>query len=158
MKTIYYTRVLLISPEFLVLMMSLCLFLLFETDLRLLFGDIKLNEKVIDWAALAPVAVLGWTISVAREVLFPNDVNQKALHEWPDFWMLKTHFNVGFLIAVCTAIACLVVALTSDLNSLDGLWLFSTFFITQLTNAGSFYLANIKIKSILIHLIGQSRQ
>lgn len=152
MKTVYYFRVFFISIEFAALVISYSALTFFETELLALFKGMKLNDKIIDWALLAPAAVLLWTLTSAREVLFPSEVKSKTFHEWPDFWKLKIHFNVGVFNSIVFSLAALFIGLFYDLKHFHGLWYFTTCFFIALINAFSFYMAHIAIKIALMPL------
>lgn len=152
MKTVYYFRVFFISIEFAVLVLSYSILTFFESELLALFKGVKLNDKIIDWALLAPAAVLLWTLTSGREVLFPSEVKPKALHGWPDFWKLKIHFNVGVFNSIVFSLTALFIGLFYDLKLFHGLWYFSTCFFITLINAFSFYMANIAIKIALMSM------
>ena len=68
-----------------------------------------LNEDAIKWAMIYPAGIAGWTFKEGMAVLFPSDKNEKALHEWPDYWRLKVHFDVGITNSILFSIPCFFV-------------------------------------------------
>jgi hypothetical protein len=112
----------------------------------------SLNEDAIKWAMIFPVGIAGWTLKEGVGVLFPTEKNEKALHEWPDYWRLKTHFDAGVMNSILFAIPCLIVWLLSALNTLVGAWVFIGFAGALSINAFSFYTAKIHLRSALIQI------
>ena len=127
MKTLYWLRVFFVSYEFVFLVLCLAAYTYSQEILSKHFPLSSLNEDAIKWAMLFPMGIAGWTLKEGRGVLFPSEKNEKALHEWPDYWRLKIHFDVGILNSILFTMPCLIVWLLDVLNTLVGAWVFIGF-------------------------------
>jgi hypothetical protein len=150
MKTFYYLRVFLFSYEFVFLIFSLAIYILFRESLEKSFLTVSINEDAFKWAMLFPISICGWTLKDGVGVIFPGEKTSKILHEWPDYWRFKVHFNVGILNSIIYLLPCIAVWFTDALNKFDGVWLFFIFAIALSINAFSFYTAKIGVRSALI--------
>lgn len=150
MKTIYYLRVFFVSYEFVFLIFSAVIYILFGEFLEKYFILVSMNEDALKWAMLFPISISGWTLKDGVSVIFPDDKTSKILHEWPDFWRLKVHFNVGIMNSISYLLPCMAVWFVGGLNKFDGAWLFFMFAVATSLNAFSFYTAKIGIRSALI--------
>jgi len=154
MKVLYFLRVFFLSYEFVFLGLCLAGYLLSQKTLSQHFPLSSLNENAIFWAMVFPAGIAGWTFKEGVGVLFPDDKNERTLHEWPGYWRLKIHFDVGIFNSVLFTIPCFAVWLLSALNTLIGTWIFIGFAGALSINAFSFYAAKIHLKSALIRLDG----
>lgn len=152
MKMLYFLRIFFVSYEFAFLALCLAVYLLSQKTLSQHFPLVSLNKDAIEWAMIFPAGIAGWTLKEGAGVLFPDDKNEKALHQWPDYWRLKIHFDVGITNSILFTIPCFVVWLLSALNTLVGAWVFVGFAGALSINAFSFYVAKIHLKSALIRL------
>lgn len=152
MKMLYFLRVFFVSYEFAFLASCLACYMLTKNFLVEYFPLPSLNEDAIKWAMIFPAGIAGWTLKEGVRVLFPGDKNEKALHEWPDYWRLKIHFDVGITNNILFAIPCFIIWILSALNTLVGAWVFVSFAGALSINAFSFYSAKIHLKSALIRL------
>lgn len=152
MKAIYFLRVFFVSYEFAFLVLCLAGYMLSQQFLSAHFPLSNLNEDAVKWAMIFPAGIAGWTFKEGVAVLFPSDKNEKALHEWPDYWRLKVHFDVGITNSMLFTIPCFIVWIMSALNTLIGAWVFVGFAGALSVNAFSFYTAKIHLKSALIRL------
>lgn len=150
MKALYYLRVFFVSYEFVFLSFSAAIYIFFGELLEKHFLVISINEDALKWAMLFPISISGWTLKNGVNVIFPDDKTSKILHEWPDFWRLKVHFNVGIMNSIIYLLPCLGVWFIGGLNEFDGAWLFFMFAVATSLNAFSFYTAKISIRSALI--------
>ena len=152
MKTLYFLRVFFVSYEFAFLAVCLTGYILTRNSLAEYFPLTSLNEDAIKWAMIFPAGISGWTFKEGLRVLFPGDKSEKTLHEWPDYWRLKIHFDVGITNSILFTIPCSIVWLMSALNTLVGAWVFFGFAGALSINAFSFYAAKIHSKSALIRI------
>lgn len=150
MKALYYLRVFFISYEFVFLISGTAIYIFFGEYLETLFTLNPISEDALQWAMLFPISVSGWTLKEGVGVIFPDDRTTRILHEWPDYWKLKYHFNVGILNSIVYLIPCLAVWFTGGLNKFGGAWLFFLFAIAASINAFTFYIAKIDVQSALI--------
>lgn len=150
MKAFYYLRVFFVSYEFVFLLISSAIYIRAGNILEGYFLSFPINEDALKWAMLFPISISGWTLKEGVNVIFPSDQASKILHEWPDFWKLKVHFNVGILNSIIYLLPCIVVWFVGELDKFDGAWLFFMFAAATSINAFSFYTAKIGVRSALI--------
>ncbi|MBL4609396.1 hypothetical protein [Halopseudomonas sp.] len=141
-----------VSVELLLLGLSLALFNIFHGYFEANFLAISFDEEAVRWAAVLPVGVAVWTFKEGVGVIFPDEKTSKSLHEWPDYWKLKVHFDIGIFNNFFYLLPCFVVWFTGALDSVEGAWVFVTFFGALLVNAFSFYKAKIVIRSLLLRV------
>lgn len=154
MKILYLLRVFFVSYEFVFLALCLAVYMFSQKLLSGSFPLSSLNEDAIKWAMIYPAGIAGWTLKEGVGVLFPSEKNEKVLHEWPDYWKLRIHFDVGIANSILFTVPCFIVWLLSALNTLVGAWVFVGFAGALSINAFSFYTAKIHLKSVLIRLDG----
>lgn len=152
MKMLYFLRVFFVSYEFVFLALCLAVYMLSQKVLSGSFPLSSLNEDAVKWAMIYPAGIAGWTLKEGVEVLFPGENNEEVLLEWPDYWKLRIHFDVGITNSILFTIPCFIVWLLSALNTLVGAWVFVGFAGALSINAFSFYTAKIHLKSVLIRL------
>ncbi|KZY96726.1 hypothetical protein A3746_10200 [Oleibacter sp. HI0075] len=152
MKMLYFLRVFFIGYEFVFLALCLAVYVYSHKILSGSFPLSSLNEDAIKWAMIYPAGIAGWTLKEGVGVLFPGEKNEKVLHEWPDYWKLRIHFDVGITNSILFTIPCFIVWLLSALNTLVGAWVFVGFAGALSINAFSFYATKIHLKSALIRL------
>lgn len=135
-------------------------FLIFSSAIYIAFGDfleryflaVSINDEALKWVMLFPISVSGWTLKEGVGIIFPDDRTSKILHEWPDYWRLKAHFDVGILNSILYLLPCIVVWFIGGLSKFDWAWLFFMFAIAASLNAFSFYTAKIAVRSALIRI------
>lgn len=152
MKMLYYLRVFFVSYELVFLVVCLASYIFFQELLSEFFPLASLNDDAVKWAMLFPVGIAGWTLKEGVGVIFPSEKDQKALHEWPEYWRLKANFDVGIFNSIAFILPCLGVWLLSALNTFVGASVFVAFAGALSINAYSFYAAKIEVKSALIRL------
>ena len=152
MKALYYLRIFFISYEFLFLIFCGAIYMAFGESLGRYFLKFPINEDALKWAMLFPISISGWTLKNGVGVIFPDDRTSRILHEWPDYWRLKAHFDVGILNSIIYLLPCVSVWFFGGLEKFEGAWLFFMFAIAATLNAYSFYTAKISIRSALIKI------
>jgi len=150
MNAIYYLRVFFVSYEFVFIIICSAIYILVGDVFEKYFLSFSINEDALKWAMLFPISISGWTLKEGVIVILPSDQTSKILHEWPDFWRLKVHFNVGILNSIIYLLPCIAVWLVGGLNKFDGAWLFFMFAVATSINAFCFYTAKIGVRSALI--------
>lgn len=150
-KVIYYLRVLLISYEFVALILFWMTYLYYRQTIDSFVVSENINKDALKWLVIYPVGLATWMLKEGVSILFPNEIMSKILHEWTDYWQLKAHFNVGVFYAVFLSVPCIYVWATNNLTTGWGgaLFLSCTFSISLA--AFSFYQAKLKIKELLIN-------
>src|SRR5699024_12435044 len=96
-------------------------------------------------AMIFPAGIASWTLKEGVAVLFPSDKNEKALHEWPDYWRLKVHFDVGITNSILFTIPCFIVWIMSALNTLVGALVFVGFVGALSVNALIYFTVGIHL-------------
>lgn len=152
MRALYYLRVFFLSFEFACSFFGIALIILFGPSLRGSYADLQLNSEAIKWLMLFPVGIAAWTLKEGVRVLFPDGKHAKVLHEWPDYWRLKAHFNIGVLNSIAYSIPCILVWIVSPSIGFTGAWVFLTCTIALSINAFSFYGASIAVRTALLRV------
>lgn len=150
MKGLYYLKVFFISYEFLFLVFCGAIYIFLGDLLGSYFLKFSINEDALRWAMLFPIGISGWTLKEGVGVIFPDDRTSRVLHEWPEYWRLKAHFDVGILNSIIYLLPCVSVWFFGELDMFEGIWLFLMFAIATSLNAFSFYTAKISVRSALI--------
>lgn len=153
-KALYYARVLFISLEFLCLVTFFCIYYFYAGYIASMLNDLSVNEEAVKWMLLYPIGLVGWMFLTGTSIIFPDEKVNKILHEWPDYWKLKAHFNVGLYFSVMLAFISFLIWLFDKIGSSVGAWMFSACCVSISIAALSFYNATISIKSILVRLRG----
>lgn len=151
-KFFYYLRLFFVSVEFLNLVFFYFVYSFLSDYFLLMLAGVSINKEAVEWMVLYPMGLASWIFLTGSSVLFPDENANHALHEWPDYWKLKAHFNVGLFFAVALSFVCFVVWLLGKISTQGGAWIFSACCVSISVAAFSFYSANIELKSILIHL------
>lgn len=152
MRALYYFRVFFVSLEFAFLVVFYAAYMVFNDDLNKYFPLESLNEDAVKWVMLLPVGLAGWTLKEGVGVIFPGDDVNRVLHQWPDYWRIKAHFDVGVLNAFLFFIPCLIVWMLGDFNTLIGATFFFAFAGSLSINAFSFYTAKLNVRTALLRL------
>jgi hypothetical protein len=152
MKAFFYLRIFFISLEFLFLILSFATYMVFGNWLEKKFLILSINKDALQWAIVLPIAISSWILKDGVGVIFPNDNTDKILHDWPDYWKLKVHFDVGIFNCIIFLLPCLGVLFSGTLNKFGGVWLYLIFAFAGLINACTFYYAIIDIRSALIKI------
>lgn len=154
MKVIYYLRVTLVSVEVLVALLGTLFFGLFEAEIVSFIGSFKPNDKALEWVIAYPLGLMVWMLRDGVTVLFPDSEKSKILHQWPGYWGLRAHFNVGLAYGFVASLTCLIIWLKGGVSNAKELYVFLVSAIVLSISAFSFYFANIKIKEMLIRSTG----
>ncbi len=147
----YFLQVFLVSLELLFFLLILLICISKQLEIGAFLESTKFNEEAIKWVTLYPLGICGWVLKDGSTVLFPDDKTNKILHDWPDYWRLKTHFHVGIIYSILFVLPCFYIWLTGEILTIYGVAIFLSCSIACSINAFSFFQAKIKIKEILIH-------
>jgi len=150
MKAIYYLRVALVSIEVLVVLIGFLSFYFFGSKIVAFIESFKPNDKALEWVIAYPLGLMVWILKDGVSVLFPDPQNAKILHQWHGYWRLKVHFNVGIAYGLVASFICLIIWLKGGVSNAKELYIFLISASVLSVSAFSFYLANIKIKEILV--------
>lgn len=150
MRTIYFLRVVLVSPEALLIGIAGLVWYHFSADLSHLAATISLNDEILEYLMVVPVGLAVWVANELRQLLQEDKGTTRLLVAWPDYWKLKLHLWVSLIYAVifvCLSIAPWVVR--SGISTGSGLLLFLTSIIGQLILSASVYAARLRAKELL---------
>lgn len=149
MVVLYYFRVFFVGLEFCTILLGVLSYI-FLCDIAAGLVDFSsMNQEAMKWLVALPAVLTGWTFKEGRIFLFPEG-GVKVLHDWPEYWALKVHFDVGMFNSVLYLAPCLVVWLFGWFGTILGLWVFTFSFMALGLNAWGFYLASIRLKEILL--------
>lgn len=150
MKPLYYLKVFFISFEFFVVLFFLFLYSWFNIEITEFIKNMKFNDKAFEWLILYPISLTVWILKDGIGVLFPDEKTNVILHKWPDYWMLKAHFNVGVFYAICFTILCVAVWLSNKILTASGATIFIACTVSLSIVALSLYNAKVRIREFLI--------
>lgn len=153
MRILYVLRVSCISFEALVIAIALLMFNFFSHELQVFAVSIELNEEFLKYLMLLPIVLAVWVINETRVLLQEDKETIRTLTAWPDYWKLKVHTWICIGYAVMFAFISFVPwATKSGVSTSNGLLIFITSIVGQLTVAISVYAARIRIKEIISHM------
>jgi hypothetical protein len=140
-----------ISFEFLILAISVLVLLGWPDRVQAISSNLVDTPEILKHFALLPSAFAGWVFVESKKLLFPEFDKKTILQEWPGYWRLKVHFNVGLFFAFIFAVIGLVVwVLGYKVNEPVGFVLLLTSVAGGFVVVISVYLAKINISEILI--------
>lgn len=148
-----YLFVIIISFEFLFIVLGICVSLVWEKPMLMIYAHLNATEDVLKYITFVPVCLGIWSVTQSRKLLFPDHEKKQILHQWPDYWKLRVRFNVTFLYACLFAISGIScwVFLVSTLPAIY----FSVMFFSILgaiSVAISIYWARVNLDEILIKI------
>jgi uncharacterized membrane protein len=149
MRFFYSLRTLLISLEALILCVAGFLWSQFRPELDATALMIEINVKILEYLMLLPVAIAVWILNELRQIPFETEATTKILVNWPDYWRLKQHIWVAFFYALLFAgLSIFPWVATTGISTGQGLLIFCTSILGQLTVAASVYSVRFRIKEI----------
>lgn len=152
MRILYLLRVVLVSVEALILAGTWLAFSYFWSEFEYLATSLSLNDEILKFLMLMPIALAVWIINETRVVLQEDKETVRILTDWPDYWRLKAHTWASLGYAVVFGLISLVPwAAKSGIGTGTGLLLFAASILGQLYLAISVYAARIRIKEIIAH-------
>ena len=146
MKVLF--RIFFISPEFVVLLGSIMIYLIWGESLDNFIKDIQFNSDVVKTFLVAPGAIFWWIFSKGNAFLQRDTENGKVLVQWDKYEDLKKCFAVGFIYAVFSLIVCGIAAITYQHSALHVISFTCGLLILSIV-AISFYFAEGEIKDII---------
>lgn len=148
----YWIRVLLVSLEALVLLLTTLIWILFAEQLQSLANSLSINEDFLSFMFLAPVGIGVWVVNESRQLLQEDKESIKLLTAWPDYPKLKIHVWIGLIYSlIFAAISLASWAAQSDVSNGAGLLILLASIAGQLIVAASVYAARIRIRELLAH-------
>lgn len=153
-KFFYFLRVLLFSPELLIILGAMLINDYFPNTVESVVSTITINENLVSYLMLAPLGLAVWILLEIRNLLQEDNATTNILTDWSDYWRLKTHTRVTIIYAVIFGLISLVPWCSEFvLKSRIGFLLFITSLLGQLCVALSLYNARIRVKEIIAKLI-----
>ena len=152
MRALYVLRVVLVSVEALVLVSAWLAYSYFVSDFEFLAKSFSLNDEVLKYLMLMPVALAVWIFNEIRVLLQEDKETVRILTGWEDYWRLKVYTWASLGYAVVFAFISLIPwAAKSGIGTGTGLLLFIASIAGQLSLAISVYAARIRVKEIIAH-------
>jgi hypothetical protein len=150
MRAGYVARVIIISPEMLVLLGCWVLTSHFETEATSIATGLNINQELAKYSVLLPISLFVWIAKEAKDLVFSNQSHAETLVNWPEYWALKVHIIVSLAYALVFCLLSAVPWLSkSGISDGPGLILFASGLTGILCVAASVYLAQMSIKEIL---------
>lgn len=114
-KTLEVIRILLVSPETLLLVLMAGLFVWKDLWLVYIGRNLLEHDDVTTWMPVLPISLCGGTIFLAFKLTEPKGGgNNKALYDWPDYWRLEYRRNIGIGWCSVSALIMLVAWIFRD--------------------------------------------
>lgn len=152
MRFFYLLRVLIINVETLLLSIAGLAWVKFPKELQSMAELLELDQDVLKYLMLLPVAVATWVINECRGLLQEDNDTVRLLTLWGDYWRLKTHVWVAVFYAFVFALASLVPwTAKSGIGTGAGLLLFVLSVVGQFFLAASVYAARIRLRELIAH-------
>lgn len=147
MKIQYAARVIFLSFEMIIVMASWLLISNFETQATNLAHLLNINEEIVKYLMLLPMAICAWTIKEAKDLVFSE---VKQLVNWPDYWRIKIHiYTCFFYAAIFFSMSVIPWLSKTGISDGRGLILFSSGVAGCMWVAGSIYFAQMSVKEII---------
>lgn len=145
-----FLTVVLISPEFLLILVAIAIGNLFGTKLVTIIPENALRTEVVKWAALLPVGPLAFSIKNWRELLAPDHKAAEILADWPERDLLFMTFKVGITYQVLFAIVALLFwVFDNQIRTRYGIPLFTISILASIVSVASHYFGWIKLRLLL---------
>ena len=141
---------LIISPEFLVIIVALVVLYLRPEQLSGFANSFYHSSEAVKYIALLPVAVLVWSLRRSQLILFPDADEDGKLQKWPRFRDLKVAVFVGLIYQFGFGIVSIIVWIElSEENILMQMIILISAILGSIISAGTFYLASIMVMETL---------
>lgn len=125
-------------------------FYYYSSEFQAFASSLELNEEVLKYLMLLPVALAVWVFNEIRVMLQEDKETVRILTGWQDYWKLKTHAWVSLSYSVVFACISLTPWLAkTGISTGNGLLLFLTSIFGQFSLAMSVYAASIRVKEII---------
>ncbi len=151
MKTLESFRVIIISPETLIVLTSIFIYNYWPTFFTHIGHQFKTNNEIWKFTPTIPLAISGFSVQYAWKILFPSE---KALNSllisWPGYWKLKLRVILSItLCVVCVFFSILIWIYSNSLPEKVIGTIFITTIMISLTVAFNQILAALKIRELL---------
>jgi hypothetical protein len=94
-RVVEFGRFLIISYEFIVLLLGICAQSLFSIQIQALISNTRLQDEQLKFMAVIPASLCVWSFISGRKLLFPEKDKSSILQGWPDYWRLKSGFHAA---------------------------------------------------------------
>lgn len=151
MKLIETIRILLISPECLLLLLATAIYIYYPAPFIDIGNQFRNNNEVWKFIPTIPLTICGFSIQYAWKILFPkeNESNHLLL-TWPNYWKLKLRVLSSVILCVACVLSALYIWIYS--NTLKEKELGAIFVVAvtvSITVAFNQFLAAFKIRELL---------
>lgn len=123
-----------------------------SVKISLFLHSSSFDSQALQWLALYPLGLAAWVFQSGSLVLFPSEKADKILHEWPDYWKLKAHFNIGIIYSIFWAVSAATPWTLGSFNTAYGAISLAASILGASISALSFYQANLTLREILIRI------
>lgn len=142
-----FCRAFFISPEFLVILLAIAIYILWGERLDQYLKKVKLNQDTLKYIFSIPCVMYVWILKKNNSILQRDNANTKILVEWEGYKDLKNVLYIGIIYATISVVLCLGIALIYINSALHIITFISGFLIISIV-AISFYFAEGTIKDI----------
>jgi hypothetical protein len=151
MKFLETIRVIVISPEFLLLLSSVAIYIHWPAPFIDIGNQFKNNNEIWKFILTLPLAICGFSIQYAWKILFPKESgSNNSLLNWPNYWKLKLRVFVSVILcAICIFSAIFILIYSSVLTEKIVGTIFITAVTISTTVAFNQFLAAFKIRELL---------
>ncbi len=145
-----FFRALIISPEFLIVLISI---LLYKTGFQFftkIGSRIQGEEKIWQFLPSLPFLFSSIVFKYSNRILAPSEKNNKILYKWPLYKHLKNRVYVSILICLLCCLISLYIWFFEDVKdvSIIGVIFFNSILVSGVTALSNFF-ASQKLKEIL---------
>lgn len=142
-------RVILISPEFLILLIVLVL-QIYKADWLILIGkQFQSNNEIWKFLPTLPMLFTSLVFKFGKNIRIPLE-NNKQLYQWDEYYRITDRVHIGIYISILSSIGAISVWLLIDIisNLYIGIIFISSIGISGFS-ALTMYLASISIREVL---------
>lgn len=100
MRFKYFLRVLLISPEFLLILVSYPLYAPAKNIIDIQQLKLLAESEVIKWICLLPISLGIFNIKTIKTSNYLKNDDKNLIVKWKNYWKLKCHLDVSFIYSI----------------------------------------------------------
>jgi len=150
MKVGYWLRVLIVSPEALLVVFTMLLWKLFHERLDVVVGSLAIDSDLKKYFMLLPLGLFAWNANEGRALLHEDKESSKILTSWPHYWKIKVHTCCALVYALAFALSSLVPWVSNlTLSTGLGVLIFLSSILGEVVVCVSFYWARVRVREIL---------
>jgi len=154
---IEYLKVIVISFEFLILLIGLSIFFFWPELATILSKKLLENSDLLQyakWLRAGQVGLVIWTLKESRRMILPKKDKQDIFQDWPDYWKFKIHCYVAlFYTILFLLIPFIALVLDYKITKPSGFILLAMSLTGQIMVLISIYFASIRQSELLTKVI-----